>query len=220
MRLILAFLASVFLRVLRGTWRVRLFGPDPFSRDETTQIFCFWHGRQVGLFAHPRRRRLAVLTSLSRDGSLQSKILGLLGFHVLRGSSSRRGAAGLKGLIDALRNGRDGAFAVDGPHGPARKVKPGAVLAARRSGANLIPITTRYSASWKFPKSWDHYAIPKPFARVDILRGQAIPAQGLSAATLVDLLEQSLLSLDDGSAPMRTASLAHHREGLELELRF
>ncbi|MCP4674275.1 MAG: lysophospholipid acyltransferase family protein [Deltaproteobacteria bacterium] len=196
MQLILAFLASVTIRLLRLTWRVRLLGPSPYDETDRPLVFCFWHGRQAGLFAHPRRKPIAVLSSLSRDGSLQARILRLLGFVVLRGSSSRGGAAGLKALVGEVRRGRDAAFAVDGPRGPAFEVKPGAVLAARETDGSLIPITTRASSFWRFSTTWDDYQLPKPFARVEIERGRPIPVSDSGAEPLRHKLEQTLRALD------------------------
>lgn len=199
-RAILAFFAAALIRILRRTWRVRLVGPDP-GFESRKVVVCFWHGRQAGLFAHPRPVPVAVLASRSRDGSLQARILGRLGFRVLRGSSSRGGAAGLKGLVDAMREGGAAAFAVDGPRGPLHRVKPGAVLAAAEAGAVLVPMTTRASRSWLFKKSWDQYVLPKPFARVDIVRGPALDVSSDDPEARRGGLEAALLALEREGAP-------------------
>lgn len=144
---------------------------------------------------------MAVLTSLSRDGAFQSSILKRLGFLVLRGSSSRGGAAGLKAMIGAIGNGADAAFAVDGPHGPYRRVKAGAIFAAEETGGQLLPITFRASSSWTFRKAWDKYQLPKPFARVELIRGEAIvPVRGELDCSR-SALEKALLALDDCPPP-------------------
>lgn len=191
---LLAFFAALLIRLLKLTWRVRIVGPVPEPADRPL-VFCFWHGRQAGLFAYPRPRPLAVLSSLSRDGELQAKILSWLGLTVFRGSSSRGGAAGLKALVGALRDGADAAFAVDGPRGPLHRVKPGAVLAAQQSGASLVPITARASRVWVFDKAWDKYQLPKPFARVEIVRGTSIPVDRIGADSAKDELERTLTAL-------------------------
>ena len=180
LRAFAALLGALAVRLLRATWRVRLLGPAP-PYETGPVVFCFWHGRQAGLFAHPRPRPVAVLASLSRDGALQARILARLGFDVHRGSSSRGGAAGLKSLIGALRGGADAAFAVDGPRGPVGVAKPGAILAARAAGAAIVPITVRASRRWVFARAWDGYALPVPFAEVEIVRGEAIPAATATA---------------------------------------
>ncbi len=199
MQLILAFLASLVIRLLRLTWRIRLVGPNPFEVS-TPRIFCFWHGRQAGLFAHPQHCRVAVLSSLSRDGTLQARILRLLGFIVLRGSSSRRGAAGLKALVDEVNLGADAAFAVDGPRGPAFEVKAGAIVAAQKGGGSLVPITVLASSYWRFPRAWDDYKLPKPFARVDLVRGEAIDPSGRDIDRLRRALKSRLIQLESGAS--------------------
>ena len=187
-RVLLAVLATWILRLLRSTWRIRLAGPEP-RYDSGPLVFCFWHGRQSGLLAHPRPRPVAVLASGSADGALQARILGRLGFLVRRGSSSRGGAAGLKALVDAVRGGADAALAVDGPRGPLGLVKPGAVALARRTGARLVPITFRAARAWVFPRAWDRYLLPKPFAEVEIVRGPPLPVGQLDDTALAAALE-------------------------------
>jgi lysophospholipid acyltransferase (LPLAT)-like uncharacterized protein len=187
---VLAVLASLLIRLLRLTWRVTLTGPEP-PYDLGPIVFCFWHGRQAGLLAHPRPRPVAVLSSRSRDGELQARILGRLGFVVQRGSSSRGGAEGLKGIIGRLRDGADAAFAVDGPRGPLHEVKPGALAAASSAGATVVPITTRSSRSWIFERAWDRYLLPKPFARVELVRGARLdgPVDPLALRRALEDLE-------------------------------
>lgn len=195
MQAVVACLATLLIRLLRLTWRVRLVGPDP-EYASGPLIFCFWHGRQAGLLAHPRPRTVVVLSSLSRDGSLQTRILTRLGFRVVRGSSSRGGAAGLKALVDAVRGGADAAFALDGPRGPAGVPKPGAIAAARQTGASLIPMTSRASRAWVFDEAWDRYRLPKPFARVELARAAAIPVGGARADDLDAAVTGALAELE------------------------
>ena len=194
--MLLAYVVSVLIRLLRWSWRVRMVGPEPVFGTNPL-IVCFWHGRQVGLFAHYRPRPVAVLASLSRDGTLQARILGYLGFRVLRGSSSRGGTVGLKGMVDAIRSGNDAVFAVDGPRGPAFQVKPGAVLAAEATNGILIPMTTRASSAWTFDRAWDNYQLPKPFAKVEVVRGNPIDIRpgGVEEARIA--LERALNQLEN-----------------------
>jgi len=165
-------------------------GPMP-DYDAGPIVFCFWHGRQAGLLAHPCPRPVAILSSLSRDGTLQAKILSRLGYIVRRGSSSRGGANGLKAIIAEIKQGCDAAFAVDGPRGPLHKVKPGAIEAARLSGAQIIPITMNASRFWTFKKTWDQYTLPKPFAKVSLIRGQCLSLEDIDT----NVLEKALNSL-------------------------
>lgn len=203
-----AFFAALIIRLLKLTWRVRVLG-SPLESVGGPHVYCFWHGRQAGLFAYPRLRTTAVLSSLSRDGELQAKILSRLGLTVFRGSSSRGGAAGLKALVGAVREGADAAFAVDGPRGPLHVVKPGAILAAQQSGATLVPITARASRAWVFRKAWDKYQLPKPFARVEIVRAEAVrlgSSDELDAAR--DTVQQALEHLEQSGLEQIPAASA------------
>ncbi len=132
------------------------------------------------------------MVSHSRDGSLQSGILSRLGLTVVRGSSSRGGAQGLRGVVRCLRIGSDGAFAVDGPRGPSGVIKDGVLTAARLSGAVVVPVTFSASPAWVFRRSWDGYTLPLPFARVAIVAGEPFQVPRTSDPALLDHLRASL----------------------------
>ncbi len=166
--------APWIVRSLGATLRVRIQGPEP--EPGRPRVYAFLHGRQFALFRHPRPRPVAVMSSLSPDGRMQAAILRRLGFVIADGSSTRGGASGLKAIIDLVRNGCDAAFTVDGPRGPRGVAKPGAVLAARETGAALVPIAAAASRGWVFDRAWDRYLLPAPFSRVVILRGEPIGA--------------------------------------------
>jgi lysophospholipid acyltransferase (LPLAT)-like uncharacterized protein len=122
-----------------------------------------------------------VLVSLSRDGSLQARALGLQGLTVVRGSSSRGGARGLVGVVRRLRDGFDAAFAVDGPKGPLGVVKGGAVTAARAAGAWLVPVGAAIDRGLVLERAWDRYMVAWPFSRVSIVMGAPIDPRLSSA---------------------------------------
>jgi len=153
------------------TLRVRVVGRAALEHPGPL-VCAFWHGKQMSLLRWPRRRGSAVLVSLSADGDLQVGVMRTLGLHVVRGSSSRGGSSGFKGLVRAQRRrGADVVFAVDGPRGPAGRVKPGAAELARLCGAPLLPLGVASSASWVLRRTWDRFELPRPFARVVIVAG-------------------------------------------------
>jgi lysophospholipid acyltransferase (LPLAT)-like uncharacterized protein len=195
---VLGLLGAWIVRALGWTLRVRFEGPLP--DDDRPRIYAFHHGRQLALFRHARPRRVAVLSSLSRDGRIQAGILVRLGFVVLAGSSSRGGARGLAALVRRVRAGLDAAFAVDGPHGPRGVVKPGVLLAARRTGGVVVPIST--SARWavRFRDAWDHYLLPLPFSRVVVRRGEAISVPARASADELEAARVALEGTLDGLA--------------------
>ena len=168
----ISWILSIVVRFWILTFRVEVVGPD--TPRERPLVFAFRHGHQMGLLRYPRPAKVAVLTSLSRDGTIQTGVLRSLGFSIVRGSSSRGGDAGLVGLIREARAGASVAIAVDGPRGPRGCVKPGALFVARACGGALVPLAVSASSTHRLERSWDRFMLPLPWSAVTIHRGQAI----------------------------------------------
>ena len=64
--------------------------------------------------------------------------------------------------------------AVDGPRGPRGTVNKGAAIATLKTGAAIIPTVVIPSRRWILPKTWDRTQIPKPFADIQAIFGEAI----------------------------------------------
>jgi lysophospholipid acyltransferase (LPLAT)-like uncharacterized protein len=94
---------------------------------------------------------------------------------VVRGSSSKGGAGGLKGLIDAVdKGGFNASLAVDGPRGPIFRVKPGILKLAQATGVPLVPGAASANFRHVFKKAWNRSYLPLPFARGVIVYGEPI----------------------------------------------
>ncbi len=166
--------------LLACTWRIKERGPKEvlktYVQSAVSQpcVFAHWHGDELALIGYYANRKLAVLSSLSKDGTIMATTLELLGYQVFRGSSSRGGARGLIGLIRAVQGGSQAALAVDGPKGPIYEVKPGIVELAHRTERPIIPVRTRCNRAWFFPRAWNKSYLPKPFARVVVEYGEPL----------------------------------------------
>ena len=141
---------------------------------EPRYIGALWHNRLL-LLPHVIRtflpqRKGAALISASRDGALLADLVQRFGFDVVRGSSSRKGAAAMLQLADVMANGRDAVITPDGPRGPAYEIGPGIVFLAQKSGAAVVPINMEYSGCWRL-KSWDRFILPRPFSTVRVIFG-------------------------------------------------
>jgi len=169
---IVGIVARLWLATLRV--RVTLDAPLDAPLAEGRLAFGFWHGRQWPLLAWERCRGAVVLVSWSRDGSLQARALAMQGLSVVRGSSSRGGARGLVAVVRKMREGRNAAFAVDGPRGPLGVVKGGILLAARAAGAWLVPLGSAAHSGFVLERSWDKFNVAWPFSRVQIVVGAPI----------------------------------------------
>ncbi|WP_170229683.1 lysophospholipid acyltransferase family protein [Polyangium fumosum] len=185
--------ARAFLRSVRFSL---LTHPDLDGTDGTPWVLSFWHGQQFALHRWRKRRRTAVLVSLSDDGEIQTGALGSLGLVVERGSSTRGGAMGLKGIVRRMRQGHDAAFAVDGPRGPRGVVRGdgdrvGAILAARLAGGLVVPLASACSSAWVLARTWDKFEIPRPFSRVAVALGAPLDPRGLDGTTLARAIDAS-----------------------------
>ncbi len=170
-------LVRTLIRSVCLTVSLKVVGVDTIDRLESAGVevvIVFFHGRQFLLIGHLRGRKLGVMSSLSRDGELQSRTLSGFGFRIVRGSASRGGASGLIGLKKLMENGYHSTFAVDGPKGPINEVKPGAVYLAKKVGAPLLPLVASAKPAHIFHKAWDKYMIPFPFSRGVVLYGDPI----------------------------------------------
>lgn len=138
-----------------------------FRRAGRPVIFVFWHGQLLPLVHYHRREGIVVLVSEHEDGEYITRVIERNGFGTVRGSSTRGGIVGLRGLVRAARAGRDLALTPDGPKGPRGEFKPGALLAAQITGLPVVPLAVGASSGWNF-KSWDGFLVPRPLASIRI----------------------------------------------------
>ena len=133
-------------------------------------IFAFWHGQLLPLVHFHRNQGIVVLVSDHSDGEYITRVILQHGFGVARGSSTRGGVKGLKGILRAAREGKDLGFTPDGPKGPRQVFKWGALVAAQLSGLPVIPLSLGADRAW-YVNSWDRFMIPKPFSSLRIRYG-------------------------------------------------
>ncbi len=143
--------------------------PDPAQSGPL--IFALWHSDDLSLLPHFRNIPADVLVSPSRDGSILSEALPVLGFQTVRGSSSRGGFGGLLALRRSLENGRSVVFAADGPKGPRQVAKPGPVYLAAKTGRPIYPVGAACDHAYIFKKSWNKTRLPWPGARLVVVFG-------------------------------------------------
>lgn len=170
-------LLGIVARLWLATLRVRVeVHPSLAAHEGVPWVFSFFHGTQWPLLAWRRRKRTTVMVSHSKDGSMQARALRVLGFEVVRGSSSRGGARGLAAVVRAIRRGADAAFAVDGPKGPYGVAKPGALVAARATGGVIVPMGSAAVGGRIFARAWDRFLLAWPFARAVVVIGPPVEA--------------------------------------------
>ena len=172
-------LGPLVIGALGGSLRAQIL-PRDFDRERRGPvIFSFWHGRMlIPSFTH-RGRGVGILISIHRDGEYIARVVDRMGFKTIRGSSTRGGVPGLKGMLRLAERGCDVAFTPDGPRGPRYRVQPGVIYAASRTGLPVVPCAVEANPAWVL-NSWDEFTIPKPAGSTRILFfGDSCTQQGL-----------------------------------------
>ncbi|UPT75983.1 MAG: DUF374 domain-containing protein [Elusimicrobiota bacterium] len=86
----------------------------------------------------------------------------------------RGGAAAAREMVDILKSGWDAGITPDGPKGPARQVKEGAVRVAQLAGTAIVPIANALSHRIEIAKAWDRFQVPLPFGRSVVIYGEPL----------------------------------------------
>lgn len=153
-----ALLASLWIRSLR----VKLSVPDDFSPG----ILGTWHRDLLASAAAFKDRGVHAFVSESRDGDFFALAAQKLGYAVTRGSSTH-GATNVRHVLDSLSKGMYAGMALDGPHGPAGKIKPGSIWLSQKSGRPLWQISAKYGPHVTL-KTWDNFILPLPMSSIVI----------------------------------------------------
>jgi hypothetical protein len=182
-RELLPAVAALGVRALGVTLSVRSEGVEalrPLWQAGRPLIYAVWHGRILivpWLNARFRRtdgaRIVRVLASRSRDGELVAAFVRRFGMDVVRGSSSRGGAAALRELARAVQAGQDVAVVPDGPRGPSCRAQGGIVSLAATTGAPIVPLGVAARPARRL-RSWDRFMVPAPFARCAVVFGPVV----------------------------------------------
>lgn len=146
---------------------------DP-ARPEYNQhvVFTFWHEYISVMLTNWAHTPLTILTSQHRDGEYVSQIGEYSGVHVVRGSTSRGGAAAIRQLKKHTRFSSV-AITPDGPRGPRREMAMGPIYLASLLKVPIVPVGVGMDRPWRL-NTWDRFAIPRPFSRVRVIFGPKI----------------------------------------------
>jgi lysophospholipid acyltransferase (LPLAT)-like uncharacterized protein len=180
----------------RQTLDLRVSCPEPKlnpydPRYEGEYLYAAWHESILActFFGLPALSKAKVLISQHQDGEYITQIMERLRARVVRGSTTRGGLAGLMAMANV---GKDTHLAItpDGPRGPRRRLQPGAIFLASRTGLPVVPLGFGFGNAWR-ARSWDRFAVPLPFSVVTCVAGRSIcvpPA--LSRSGLEDWRDQ------------------------------
>lgn len=206
----IAWIAARYVTMVARSTRWRVEGETQFLAlsAEAPLILVFWHealpsmpvlwlrARTLGM-----AREASVLASRHRDGQLIAQAVAQMGIVVVPGSSSRGGAAGLRGLLRALAEGRLVGITPDGPRGPRRVAAPGAAQLAALSGVRILPCGAVMSAA-KPLRSWDRMRFPLPFGQGGLVFGAPITVAREDWRASVPMVTAALNAVMDRAAAL------------------
>ena len=191
---------ALYVRLVAATCCVH--GPPP-SQEQV--VLAFWHEYNIAaaIAAH-RLRRAPYHVSFSTQafrGRIMNVMLAALaaGSVALPAEHERAGAARL--ARDLARLGREGASPVvspDGPFGPYRRAKPGALIVAREAALPLQPWAVAVRPALRLNGRWDRHVVPLPFCHLRV--EEAAPIRVGPRQRLRPLLERLQAALDDAAA--------------------
>jgi len=176
----LPLLKLIFFIIWRTCRIKKVIGKENFQHLQnkaTAFIPVYWHQRHFFcaryLFKNSQKgSKIGFLISPSADGDMAARLTESWGGIPIRGSTTRTGAKAMRDLYEAVsKNGISPVITPDGPTGPAKIFKQGAIMLSQLSQVPVLPMAYAPSRAWKL-KSWDQFLIPKPFARIVIAIGQ------------------------------------------------
>lgn len=168
-------------KTLYFTWRIEIEESPDLQRarkNGTPIVYAHWHGDELGILYLLKPYNVCAMISTSQDGAIMDRVVRLLGARTSRGSSTRGGISALRGILRLAQDGWSPSVAVDGPKGPYHKVKPGVFEIAKLTGGEIYPLTVACTKAWVFAKAWNKTYLPRPFAKLQVVFGPALPALG------------------------------------------
>jgi lysophospholipid acyltransferase (LPLAT)-like uncharacterized protein len=147
-------------------------GVDATYASAHTRIYVFWHEYLLMPLALRGHCNLTMLLSKHRDADVLFRLAHHMGFECVRGSTYSGATAA---LMELSRVGKHMHMAItpDGPRGPRRELAQGPVFLASRLGLPIVCMGLGYDRPWRL-KSWDRFAIPRPWSRARGIVGPEI----------------------------------------------
>jgi lysophospholipid acyltransferase (LPLAT)-like uncharacterized protein len=164
---------ALALRLLTGVaeWTSRTKVEGPGAAYTGPALYVNWHRYLPYLGIHHGKARRWLM--VSRDAYMAPIVRWnqLHGVRIIRGGSGDGGQAALGQMVERLQAGESAFLAVDGPAGPALRVKRGCVEAARAARVPLIPVGYSCRLGRFNARRWDHWLLMLPFDSIRVVYG-------------------------------------------------
>ena len=193
-------LVKLAMRFILWTSKVEIIGLENFYKqvNKHPSIIMLWHNRIVlgpnffGEYMEPTSNYTAYVSN-SRDGEwLALATESYKNGYTIRVPKFDKHKS-LREFIKTLKKSIV-LITPDGPTGPAYKIKPGVIVAAQVSKAQIFPFSWSASKYWRL-STWDRLIIPKPFSKIVIGYGKPFfidPSKELAASEKIKDAEERL----------------------------
>ena len=161
--------------IFRSLIRIEYIGSEHVD-NAPNFIFALWHENvPVYFIAHPTFKRphcwLTFPYWYMKPTHILKKIIGIR--EVAYGASGIDGKKALKQVITRLQEGYSTFINPDGPKGPSKVMKDGALIMSLKTGTPIIPISFQVVGNWRLP-SWDRKRYPPFFTTLKIIYGEPV----------------------------------------------
>ena len=190
---------ALYLRLVAATCRLS----GDVTRDQV--VLAAWHEYNLVVLAVALKVRRdlphASFSTRGFRGTVITTILERFDVRVLPlpDESSRAESRDL--ALRLARLAADGTSLVvtpDGPFGPYRVAKPGALIVARASGLPIQPWAIRARPVLRLRGRWDRHVVPLPFSRLRVYSGERAAVS--ERQPLRPLLQRLQAALDEAAA--------------------
>jgi lysophospholipid acyltransferase (LPLAT)-like uncharacterized protein len=173
---LIGLLMAGYVRLVAATCRIEA---GPITQDQV--VLAFWHeynlAAAVAAWRLRRHRYHVSFSTQAFRGQVMNAMLAALGTGSvpLPAEGQRSEAARLS--MELARLGGEGASPVvspDGPFGPYRRAKPGALIVARESGLPIQPWAVAVRPAIRLRNRWDRHIVPLPFCWLRVVEGRSI----------------------------------------------
>ena len=169
-------LMAAYVRLVAATTRME--GP-PVTQEQA--VLAFWHEYNLvaatAAYKLRRSRRHVSFSTQTFRGEVMNSMLAAIGADSVPLPAETERAEAARLSRDLARLGREGASVAvspDGPMGPYRRAKPGALIVARESGLPLQPWAVMARPSFRLNGRWDRHIVPLPFGRMQVVEVEPI----------------------------------------------
>jgi lysophospholipid acyltransferase (LPLAT)-like uncharacterized protein len=156
--------------LIRSTCRIRTVGEEHLQ-ERSNFIFCLWHDNVFPYFVSVRSHARPHMWMnhpawYMKPIHVVIKLIGVQG--LILGSTGHSGQAAAAKLVEELRSGYSTVVLPDGPAGPPKVLKKGALHMALQSGVPIVPMKILTPRCFVLKKTWEGKRIPYPFSSIEI----------------------------------------------------